>query len=137
MSGKGSKQRPTNKGEFDKNGRFQEISWKRAFDEMEMHAKKAFKEGGPESVAVFSDADRHAQHVQQADIAVSLGGNAANESYLVAEKIIDLGGKVMALSDSSGSIYDPEGIDKDKLLFVKRLKNIKRGKTIKILQIFY
>ena len=56
---------------------------------------------------------------------VSGSGNVAQH---VAEKIIELGGKVMALSDSSGYIYDPEGIDKDKLLFVKRLKNIKRGR---------
>ena len=56
---------------------------------------------------------------------VSGSGNVAQH---VAEKIIDLGGKVMTLSDSSGYIYDPEGIDKDKLLFVKRLKNIKRGR---------
>jgi len=56
---------------------------------------------------------------------VSGSGNVALHT---AEKIIDLGGKVMTLSDSSGYIYDPEGIDKDKLLFVKRLKNIKRGR---------
>ena len=42
------------KGEFDKQGKFKEISWQRAFDEMEVNAKKAFKEGGPEAVAVFS-----------------------------------------------------------------------------------
>lgn len=56
---------------------------------------------------------------------VSGSGNVALHTV---EKIIDLGGKVMTLSDSSGYIYDPEGIDKDKLLFVKRLKNIKRGR---------
>jgi len=56
---------------------------------------------------------------------VSGSGNVAQHA---AEKIIELGGKVMTLSDSSGYIYDPEGIDKDKLLFVKRLKNIKRGR---------
>jgi glutamate dehydrogenase (NADP+) len=56
---------------------------------------------------------------------VSGSGNVALHT---AEKIIDLGGKVMTLSDSSGYIYDPEGIDKDKLLFAKRLKNIKRGR---------
>ncbi len=56
---------------------------------------------------------------------VSGSGNVAQHT---AEKIIDLGGKVMTLSDSSGYIYDPEGIDKEKLLFVKRLKNIKRGR---------
>ena len=42
------------KGEFDKQGDFAPVSWKRAFDEMEKHAKKAFKEKGPEGVAVFA-----------------------------------------------------------------------------------
>ena len=56
---------------------------------------------------------------------VSGSGNVAQHA---AEKIIDLGGKVMTLSDSSGFIYDSEGIDKEKLLFIKRLKNIKRGR---------
>ncbi len=42
------------KGEFDKNGNFAPVSWKRAFDEMEKHAKKAFEEKGPEGVAVFA-----------------------------------------------------------------------------------
>jgi glutamate dehydrogenase (NADP+) len=39
-----------------------------------------------------------------------------------------LGGKVVTLSDSSGYIYDEEGIDEEKLAFVKRLKNIRRGR---------
>ena len=42
------------KGEFDKNGNFAAVSWERAFDEMEKHAKKAFDEKGPEGVAVFA-----------------------------------------------------------------------------------
>ncbi len=41
-------------GKFDKNGKFQVVSWKRAFDEMEFHAKKALKQSGPEGVAVFA-----------------------------------------------------------------------------------
>ena len=56
---------------------------------------------------------------------VSGSGNVAQHT---AEKIIELGGKVLTLSDSSGYIYDPEGIDQQKLAFVKRLKNIKRGR---------
>jgi glutamate dehydrogenase (NADP+) len=56
---------------------------------------------------------------------VSGSGNVAQ--YTV-EKINELGGKVITLSDSSGYIYDKEGIDKDKLEFVKRLKNIRRGR---------
>jgi glutamate dehydrogenase (NADP+) len=56
---------------------------------------------------------------------VSGSGNVAQ--YTV-EKIDELGGKVLTLSDSSGYIYDKEGIDKEKLEFVKRLKNIRRGR---------
>jgi len=56
---------------------------------------------------------------------VSGSGNVAQHT---AEKIIELGGKVVALSDSSGYIYDPEGIDRKKLDFVKRIKNMKRGR---------
>ncbi|MBW1798562.1 MAG: glutamate dehydrogenase, partial [Deltaproteobacteria bacterium] len=58
---------------------------------------------------------------------VSGSGNVAQ--YTV-EKLIELGGKVVTLSDSSGYIYDEEGIDKDKLAFVMRLKNIKRGRIV-------
>jgi glutamate dehydrogenase/leucine dehydrogenase len=39
-----------------------------------------------------------------------------------------MGGKVVTLSDSSGYIYDPAGIDKDKLAYVMELKNVKRGR---------
>ena len=56
---------------------------------------------------------------------ISGSGNVAQHT---AEKLIEMGGKVLTLSDSSGYIYDPEGIDQQKLDFVKRLKNIKRGR---------
>lgn len=56
---------------------------------------------------------------------ISGSGNVAQ--YTV-EKIIELGGKVVALSDSSGYIYDEEGIDRNKLDYVMRLKNIRRGR---------
>lgn len=56
---------------------------------------------------------------------VSGSGNVAQ--YTV-EKILDLGGKVVTLSDSSGYIYDDAGIDREKLAFVKTLKNIRRGR---------
>jgi nitrate reductase NapA len=41
-------------GNFDKNGKFAAVSWKRAFDEMEFHIKKALKASGPEGVGVFA-----------------------------------------------------------------------------------
>jgi len=56
---------------------------------------------------------------------VSGSGNVAQ--YTV-EKINQLGGKAVTLSDSNGYIYDPEGIDNDKLAFVMDLKNVRRGR---------
>ncbi len=56
---------------------------------------------------------------------VSGSGNVAQ--YTV-EKVNQLGGKVVTLSDSSGYIYDPDGIDDEKLAFVMHLKNVKRGR---------
>ena len=56
---------------------------------------------------------------------VSGSGNVAQ--YTV-EKILQLGGKVVTLSDSNGYIYDEEGIDEKKLQFVMDLKNIRRGR---------
>ncbi len=56
---------------------------------------------------------------------VSGSGNVAQ--YTV-EKVLELGGKVVTLSDSSGFIYHEEGIDAKKLEYVKRLKNIRRGR---------
>jgi glutamate dehydrogenase (NADP+) len=56
---------------------------------------------------------------------VSGSGNVAQ--YTV-EKILQLGGKVVTLSDSNGYIYDEEGIDEKKLKFVMELKNIRRGR---------
>ncbi|MBC2717445.1 MAG: NADP-specific glutamate dehydrogenase [Desulfobacteraceae bacterium] len=57
-----------------------------------------------------------------------LVSGSGNVAQFTVEKIIELGGKVVTLSDSSGYIYDEEGIDRSKLDFVKRLKNIKRGR---------
>ena len=58
-------------------------------------------------------------------VTISGSGNVAQ---FAAEKIIQLGGKVITLSDSSGYIVDNDGIDKDKLAFVMDLKNNKRGR---------
>lgn len=58
-------------------------------------------------------------------VAVSGSGNVAQ---FATEKINELGGKVVTLSDSSGFIHDPNGIDKEKLEYVMELKNIKRGR---------
>lgn len=59
---------------------------------------------------------------------ICLVSGSGNVAQFTTEKILELGGKVVTLSDSSGYIYDEEGIDAGKLAFVKRLKNIKRGR---------
>jgi len=56
---------------------------------------------------------------------VSGSGNVAQ--YTV-EKLNQLGAKVVSLSDSNGSIHDPDGIDDEKLAFVLELKNVRRGR---------
>jgi glutamate dehydrogenase (NADP+) len=58
-------------------------------------------------------------------IVISGSGNVAQ---FAAEKCLQLGGQVMTLSDSSGYIVDPDGIDHEKLAFIMDLKNVKRGR---------
>ena len=58
-------------------------------------------------------------------VAISGSGNVAQYS---CEKALELGAKVVTLSDSSGYIYDSEGIDSEKLAFVMDLKNKRRGR---------
>jgi len=58
-------------------------------------------------------------------VTISGSGNVAQ---FAVEKVLDMGGKPVSLSDSNGSIYDPDGIDPDKLEYVKLLKNIYRGR---------
>ena len=53
---------------------------------------------------------------------------AGNVAQYACEKATEYGAKVVALSDSSGYIYDPEGIDPDKLAFIIELKNVRRGR---------
>ncbi|MCL2135191.1 MAG: NADP-specific glutamate dehydrogenase [Candidatus Bathyarchaeota archaeon] len=58
-------------------------------------------------------------------VAISGSGNVAQ---FAVEKVNELGGKVVTLSDSNGTIYDSEGIDCTKLAYVMNLKNNQRGR---------
>ncbi len=58
---------------------------------------------------------------------VSISGSG-NVAQYAAEKVTDFGGKVVTMSDSDGFIYDPHGIDAEKLSYMMDLKNIKRGR---------
>src|SRR4030066_1324772 len=58
-------------------------------------------------------------------VCISGSGNVAQYA---TEKVTQMGGKVVTLSDSNGFIYDPKGIDAAKLKFILELKNVKRGR---------
>jgi glutamate dehydrogenase (NADP+) len=57
-----------------------------------------------------------------------LVSGSGNVSQYTVEKILDLGGKVITLSDSSGYVLDEEGVDRKKLAYVMDLKNVRRGR---------
>lgn len=67
------------------------------------------------------------ESIEGKDVVISGSGNVAQ---FAAEKVLQLGGKVLTLSDSGGYIYDPDGIDEEKLSFVMDLKNNKRGRIM-------
>lgn len=63
--------------------------------------------------------------MQGKTVAISGSGNVAQ---FAAEKAIAMGAKVVSMSDSGGTVHDPDGIDETKLAFIKELKNLKRGR---------
>ena len=69
---------------------------------------------------------QHADHDLEGKTAVISG--AGNVATHAAEKMVQLGGKVLTLSDSGGFIHDPDGIDQEKIDWIKRLKNERRGR---------
>ena len=59
---------------------------------------------------------------------ICLVSGSGNVSQYTVEKLIDMGAKPVTLSDSNGMIYDPAGIDREKLAWVMDLKNARRGR---------
>ncbi|MGA2022086.1 MAG: NADP-specific glutamate dehydrogenase [Candidatus Sulfotelmatobacter sp.] len=57
-----------------------------------------------------------------------LVSGSGNVSQYTIEKLLDFGAKPVTVSDSNGVIYDPDGIDREKLAYVLELKNVKRGR---------
>jgi glutamate dehydrogenase/leucine dehydrogenase len=68
---------------------------------------------------------RKNQSFEGKTVTVSGSGNVAQYA---TEKVTKLGGKVISMSDSNGTIHDPKGIDEEKLAWIMDLKNIKRGR---------
>ena len=65
------------------------------------------------------------QDLKGKTVLISGSGNVAQYT---AEKVLELGGKVLTMSDSNGYIYDPDGIDREKLDYIMELKNLYRGR---------
>jgi len=59
---------------------------------------------------------------------VCLVSGSGNVAQYTVEKILDLGGKAVTLSDSDGFVHDPDGIDREKLAWAMELKNERRGR---------
>ncbi|MDO9565662.1 MAG: NADP-specific glutamate dehydrogenase [Candidatus Desulfaltia sp.] len=77
---------------------------------------------------VYFAAEMLASHDETFEGKTCLVSGSGNVAQYSAEKIIDLGGKVVTLSDSSGYIYDESGITREKLDYVMYLKNVERAR---------
>lgn len=78
--------------------------------------------------AVYFAAEMLTTKKQTLEGKTCLVSGSGNVAQYTVEKILDLGGKVVTLSDSNGYIYDEEGINKEKLNFIMELKNVRRGR---------
>ncbi len=67
----------------------------------------------------------HGESLKDKTVTISGSGNVAQ---FALDKCLEMGAKVVTLSDSTGCIYDPDGIDRDKFEYVKELKNVRRGR---------
>lgn len=77
--------------------------------------------------------NRRGESVAGRTVAISGSGNVA---IYAAEKVTQLGGRVVTLSDSDGFVHDPAGIDEEKLAFVKDLKEVRRGRISEYVERF-
>ncbi len=73
---------------------------------------------------------REMLHTRGEDVAgkIAVVSGSGNVAQYTIKKVIELGGKVISVSDSSGSIIDQDGIDDEKLEFIMELKNVRRGR---------
>lgn len=78
--------------------------------------------------AVYFAAEMLATKNETLEGKTCLVSGSGNVAQYTTEKVLELGGKVVTLSDSNGYIYDEEGIDEEKLKFVMDLKNVRRGR---------
>ncbi|MDT8070587.1 MAG: NADP-specific glutamate dehydrogenase [Terriglobia bacterium] len=67
---------------------------------------------------------------------ICLVSGSGNVSQYTIEKLLDLGGKPVTASDSNGVIYDPDGINREKLAYIMDLKNAKRGRISQYAEVY-
>jgi len=77
--------------------------------------------------------ERNGDSLEGKTVAVSGSGNVA---IYTVEKALELGAKILTLSDSSGFIYDPDGIDSEKLKVIKDLKEVRRKRINEYTKLF-
>lgn len=77
--------------------------------------------------------EAHGNCIAGKNAVISGSGNVAQYT---AEKLIELGANVLTLSDSSGTIYDPNGITTEKLEYLKKLKNVERGRVSEYVKVY-
>ena len=85
---------------------------------------------------VYFAADMYATRGEMLEGKTCLVSGSGNVAQYTAEKLLELGGKVVTLSDSSGWIFDGDGIDTEKLAWVMELKNKRRGRISEYVEQF-
>ncbi len=86
--------------------------------------------------AVYFAAEMLSTKNETLDGKICLVSGSGNVAQYTIEKLLELGAKPVTVSDSNGYIYDEEGITKEKLEFVKELKNVRRGRIKEYLDEF-
>jgi glutamate dehydrogenase (NADP+) len=86
--------------------------------------------------AVYFAAEMLATRNETLEGSTCLVSGSGNVAQFTIEKLIELGAKVVTFSDSSGFIHDPEGVDREKLSWLKDLKNVHRGRVFEFAEKF-
>jgi len=85
---------------------------------------------------VYLMQDMFNHHKKSVDGSIATVSGSGNVAQYTTEKLIELGIKVVTMSDSTGYVYDKDGINHEKLEFIKHLKNVERGRISTYAEVF-